>query len=51
MYVAKSLKGTGISVLSQELFEYGPLTRVDNLKVCSEVSERYRYINLITSDL
>ena len=46
----QSLKGTDISVLSQEMFEHDPLTRIENLKVCCEVSERYRYISLITRD-
>ena len=30
----KSLKGTDIAVISQEIFEHDPLTRIENLKVC-----------------
>ena len=29
----KSVKGTDITVISQEIFEHDPLTRVENLKV------------------
>ena len=29
----KGLKGTDITIISQEIFEHDPLTRVENLKV------------------
>ena len=35
----KSVKGTDISVISQEIFEHDPLTRVENLKVGTVLPE------------
>ena len=37
----KSVKGTDISIVSQEIFEHDPLTRVENLKVGTNFARVY----------